>query len=89
DIRSTAPDGSVRCIEVKAHRTTGPVVLTPNEWVMARRLSTEYWLYVVDHALTHPVLYALQDPAASLEPEEVVGVVRYVIRDWRKVARTP
>jgi superfamily II DNA or RNA helicase len=89
DIRSTAPDGSVRCIEVKAHRTTGPVVLTPNEWVMARRLGTEYWLYVVDHALTHPVLYALQDPAASLEPEEVVGVVRYVIRDWRKVAGTP
>lgn len=88
DIRSTAPDGSVRYIEVKAHRTTGPVVLTPNEWVMARRLGAEYWLYVVDHALSVPVLHVIRDPAASLEPREVLGVVRYVIQDWRKAAGT-
>lgn len=88
DIRSTASDGSTRYIEVKAHRTTGPVALTPNEWMMARRLGAEYWLYVVDHALSQPLLYAIQNPAASLEPQEVLGVVRYVIQDWRKAAST-
>ncbi len=83
DIRSVAPDGQVRYVEVKAHRTTGPVVLTANEWLMAQRLGSEYWLYVVDDALTAPVLYTIQDPASKLRPREVLGVVRYVVDDWR------
>ncbi len=85
DIRSTAAD-QVRYIEVKAHRTTGSVVLTPNEWLMARRLGADYWLYVVDNALTWPTLYAVQDPAGKLSPKEVLGVVRYVVTDWRSAA---
>jgi len=87
DIRSVAPDGQVRYIEVKAHRATGPVVLTANEWLMAQRLRQDYWLYVVDEALTRPTLYVIQDPASKLEPKEVMGVVRYVVNDWRWAAQ--
>lgn len=36
DIHSEAPDGSVRYIEVKARARTGPIALTPNEWLMAQ-----------------------------------------------------
>lgn len=89
DIRSVGPAGTVRYIEVKAHRTTGPVALTPNEWTMASRLGADYWLYVVEHALTAPHLTPIQDPAARLPAEEVVEVVRYVVRDWRVVAPVP
>jgi superfamily II DNA or RNA helicase len=84
DIRSATPDDAVRYIEVKARAHTGAVALTPNEWLMAQRLGEEYWLYVVEHAATMPTLHTIQDPAANLEPEEVVESVRYVIRDWKR-----
>ncbi len=85
DIRSEAPDGAVRYIEVKARAQTGPVVLTPNEWLMAQRLGEEYWLYVVEHAATEPVLYPIQNPAAKLRPE-VVQTVRFVVKQWKEAA---
>ncbi len=84
DIRSEAPDGSVRYIEVKARARTGPVVLTPNEWMMARRLGDEYWLYIVENARTEPTLHAVQNPAHNLQAEEVTEVVRYVVREWKE-----
>ncbi|MEM3647050.1 MAG: DUF3883 domain-containing protein [Thermofilum sp.] len=83
DIRSEAPDGSLRYIEVKARATTGAIVLTPNEWLMAQRLGKEYWLYIVENAATTPTLYIIQNPAAKLHPEEVKEVVRYVVKDWK------
>ncbi len=86
DIRSTAPDGSVRYIEVKARASKGAVALTPNEWVMAQRFGEDYWLYIVEDAATRPVLYRVQNPAAKLAPKEVVDVVRYVITDWKRAA---
>lgn len=86
DIRSTAPDGSVRYIEVKARARTGAIALTPNEWLMAKRLANDYWLYVVENAASEPVLYRIQDPAAKLQPEEVVEIVRYIVKDWKKSA---
>ncbi len=86
DIRSSDAEGRVRYIEVKAHRTTGPVVLTLNEWLMARRLGADYWLYVIEDALADPVVYPIQNPAAKLQPREVVEVVRYVVTDWRAAA---
>jgi hypothetical protein len=89
DIRSTAPDGAVRYIEVKARARTGAVALTPNEWLMAQRLGGEYWLYVVEHAATAAELYMVQDPATKLRPDEVVEVVRYVVRDWKEAADGP
>jgi len=89
DIRSVAPDGSVRHIEVKGRARSGPVVLTPNEWLMAQRLGDEYWLYVVENAVGEPALYTLCNPAAVLKPEEVREVVRFVVRDWKQAADMP
>ncbi len=87
DIRSTAPDGSYRYIEVKARSTEGPVVLTPNEWLMAHRLGDEYWLYIVQahfdgSRLVCKHLSAIRNPAVKLRAEEVTEVVRYIVKDW-------
>jgi superfamily II DNA or RNA helicase len=84
DIRSTSPSGEVRYIEVKARATTGAIVLTPNEWLMAQRLGNEYWLYIVENAATQPQLCIIQNPAAKLQPEEVVEVVRYMVKNWKE-----
>lgn len=86
DICSEAPDGTVRYIEVKARATTGPLVLTPNEWFMAQRLDGEYWLYIVENAATAATLYTLQNPAAKLRPHEVAEVVRYIVKDWKEAS---
>jgi hypothetical protein len=83
DIRSTAGQ-TVRYIEVKARSRTGFVALTPNEWLMAHRLGSEYWLYVVENAASAPTLHRVQDPAVKLTPREVLDIVRYVISDWKK-----
>jgi superfamily II DNA or RNA helicase len=82
DIRSTSPSGEVRYIEVKARATTGPIVTTPNEWLMAQRFGDEYWLYIVEHAASNPQLHTIQNPAANLHAQQVVETVRYVITDW-------
>ena len=83
DLRSSASEGDVRYIEVKARARTGPIALTPNEWLMAHRLGDEYWLYIVENAAQNPTLHRIRNPAAKLSPEERVEVVRYVIRDWK------
>jgi len=87
DVRSVASDGAVRYIEVKGRASTGSIVLTPNEWLMAHRLGREYWLYVVEHCRAQPRLYTIQDPAVALEAEEVQEVVRYVVREWKEASR--
>ena len=75
DIRSRDPQtGHKRYIEVKARARVGPVALTKNEWFKAQRFGDDYYLYVVLHAATKPELYIIQNPAARLEPEEVVEV---------------
>jgi hypothetical protein len=53
---------------------------------MAQRLGNEYWLYVVENAATQPRLRIIQNPAAKLQPEEVVEVVRYVVKNWKEVS---
>jgi len=84
DIKSIGPGDAVRYIEVKARATTGALVITPNEWMMAGRLGAEYWLYVVENVATEPRLRCIQDPAAKLKPEEDVAIVRYVVKDWQE-----
>ncbi|NPV53642.1 MAG: DUF3883 domain-containing protein [Firmicutes bacterium] len=86
DVRSADICGDYRYIEVKARARTGAIALTPNEWLMANRLGDEYWLYVVENATSTPVLFTLQNPAAQLKPEEEVGIVRYIVKDWREKA---
>jgi len=53
---------------------------------MAQRLGNEYWLYVVENAATQPRLRIIQNPAAKLQPEEVVEVVRYVVKNWKEAS---
>ena len=85
DIRSEDDQGNVRYIEVKARARTGAITLTANEWFMARRLQDEYWLYIVENAGSeNPELHTIQNPAFRFKPEEVIGVVRYVIKDWKE-----
>lgn len=83
DIRSFDENENYRYIEVKARAREGAVVLTPNEWLMAQRLKGEYWLYVIVNAITNPELYLVQNPAAEFKPDEVVDIVRYIIKDWK------
>jgi hypothetical protein len=70
DIRSTTPSGQVRCIEVKARATTGAIVLTLNEWLMAQGLRDEDWLYIFENPRTDPRLHTIENPAAKLQPGE-------------------
>ncbi|GIV82834.1 MAG: helicase [Anaerolineae bacterium] len=76
--------GETRYIEVKAFATTGALELTSHEWQMAQRLQENYWLYVVENALTEPRLHLIQNPAAHLKAQPVVGVIRVVIENWRE-----
>ncbi|MEM3480931.1 MAG: helicase-related protein [Candidatus Korarchaeum sp.] len=78
DIRSRGRD-EVRYIEVKSRADYGPVALTPNELMKARRFKDQYWLYVVFNAARGPELMMIRDPAENLRYEERVEVVRYVI----------
>jgi len=86
DIRSQDEEGNYRYIEVKARARAGAVAITPNEWFMAQRLKDEYWLYVVINAESNPRLYLIQNPFAKLEPDKVVDILRYVVKDWKKKA---
>ena len=80
DIRSTNPASTeVRYIEVKGRAAKGEVWLTPNEWTMAERLGSEYWLYAVFHATGTPELKMVADPAHRLDAARREEVVRYVV----------
>jgi len=83
DIFSHSP-AETRYIEVKAFATTGALELTPHEWQMAERLQENYWLYVVENALTEPHLATIQNPATQLNAQHVMGVVKVVIENWRE-----
>jgi hypothetical protein len=87
DVRSRDGD-RFRYIEVKGRADEGDVVLTENEWTMARRMSTDCWLYVVTSArdLAGAEVHAIQDPASKLQPEPQQETVRYRVKmdDWKR-----
>lgn len=88
DVRSRETAGTVRyTIEVKGGPDEGHVVLTENEWTMARRLGTDCWLYVVTGSrdASTAQLHPIQDPASKLQPEPQTQIVRYRVRreDWQ------
>ena len=86
DIRSHDDKENYRYMEVKARAKEGAVALTPNEWLMAQRLKAEYWLYVVVNAASNPELYLIHNPAANLEPDKEVDIVRYIVKNWKEKA---
>lgn len=79
DLRSTTPDGTIRCIEVKARAARAPIVLTWNEWHKARQLKDAYYLYVVFNAATEPELHRIQNPALRLPNVRPITEVRYQV----------
>ncbi len=87
DVRSEG-GGEVRYIEVKTRAERGGVVLTPNEWIAARRFRGKYWIYIVVNATSNPELYVIRDPASRITPLEEVEVVRYLLPEeaWKRVA---
>jgi superfamily II DNA or RNA helicase len=78
-------DEEVRYIEIKGFSEEGDADLTPNEWFKARRFKAQYWLYVVAHAATSPILYLINNPAESLEVQEKVETVRFIVplEEWK------
>lgn len=44
------------------HSRLQEVEFTSNEWIKAKRLKDEYWLYVVDDALGEGKIYTYQNP---------------------------
>ena len=66
--------GELRLIEIKGlAAATGSIVLTPNERRVAEDRPDCYWLYIVTHCATHPVLR---------EP-----ILNPACMDWREVTR--
>ena len=78
DVRSVAPDGSVRYIEVKGHAATGDITLYYTEWQLAHRMRDEFFIYEVDYALTTPELRIVQDPIGKGVPAKE-SVIEYRI----------
>ena len=90
DVKSVAPDGDVRYIEVKGHAATGDVTLYYTEWQLAHRMRGEFFIYEVDHALTAPALRIVRDPIGKGVPA-TERVTEYRIRadDLRAAAEPP
>jgi len=78
-------NNETRYIEVKARSFEGPIVITKNEWLNAKRFKEQYWLYIVANAATKPVLYIVNNPAEQCSPEEKIEIVRYLITtsEWK------
>ena len=87
DVRSEAPDGDVRYIEVKGHAATGDVTLYYTEWQMAHRMRQEFFIYEVNHALTYPELWITQDPVGKgVEPNERIVEYHISAAQMKRVA---
>src|SRR5579884_3426613 len=82
--------GELRLIEVKGVAApTGTVVLTPNERRVAEDRRDCYWLYVVTHCDTNPVLQPpIKDPA-RFDWNEVTKVAHYYLPVNTLTAQSP
>lgn len=89
DVRSTAPDGTKRYIEVKGRAGTDGVMLSENEMNRLEQLATKAWLYIVTDCHTdHPQLHIINNPAHNAEFQKRVKGVQYFLplEEWRKAA---
>ena len=76
-----------KCIEVKSFKTTGSPKITSHEWETARRMKNDYWLYIVENALSeNPTIHEFQNPFElfkdTVRKEEVIEY-RYIIENWK------
>ncbi len=86
DVRSQAPDGTIRYIEVKGRADVGGVELSEREWLTAENYGPNYWLYIVTHAQTNPQVHIIQDPVHTLPTDGVIKRARYhvTLEGWQK-----
>ena len=56
-----------RHIEVKSLAEVNPIQISSNEWRTASQLREDYYLYVVQYALSDPKLTVIKDPFENLE----------------------
>jgi superfamily II DNA or RNA helicase len=85
DVRSEAPDGQVRFIEVKGRAETGGIIVTGPEKDKLQQLGERAYLYIVTHCKgKQPRLKIIQDPISKLHPEMIYRQVQYLIyeNDW-------
>ncbi len=72
DILSTSREVK-RLIEVKSFKTEGEIEMSSNEWRVASENKDNYYLYVVNYALSEPKLIVVQDPYNKLK--DIVRIV--------------
>ncbi|MEM2579418.1 MAG: helicase-related protein [Candidatus Nitrosocaldus sp.] len=79
-----------RVIEVKAFKDTGSIQLTSHEWLIAKKLGDEYYIYAIEDALGKGRLTVIQNPAKKfankVKPIQVIDY-KYVIEDWKDNGR--
>ena len=76
-----------KCIEVKSFKTTGSPKITSHEWETACRMENDYWLYIVENALSeNPTIHEFKNPfdrfKDSVKKERVIEY-RYIIENWK------
>jgi hypothetical protein len=56
-----------------------------NEWFKAKRFKNQYWLYIVENAISNPTLYIINNPAENLKVVEKVESVRFIVpvKEWK------
>lgn len=70
-----------RYIEVKSVAKTNQIQISSNEWRTASQKQEDYYLYIVQHALTKPKLWVIRDPCENLR-----GCIKKIpIEDFRMV----
>ena len=85
DVKSSSKEG-FRYIEVKAFKTTGTVEMTENEWITAKKLGDDYWLYIVENALNEVEMniFTVRNPSERFKDVKIVQRdTRYLISDWK------
>jgi superfamily II DNA or RNA helicase len=85
DVRSEAPNGEKRFIEVKGRAQSGAIVLTGPELDKLRQLSSRAWLYIASFCKGEkPRLRIIQDPIPKLNPEMLYRQVQFMVEesDW-------
>ena len=85
DVRSEAPTGEKRFIEVKGRAQSGAIVLTGPELDKLRQLGERAWLYIVTFCKSEkPFLRIIQDPIPKLNPEMLYRQIQFLVdeKDW-------
>jgi len=70
DVHSESPDGDVRYIEVKGTAVRWGdqgVAISSRQYLEGQQRREQFWLYVVDRALTHPKVHPIQDPVSQID----------------------